>query len=175
MLGNVAGLRNIDRALKELDAHPDSVGARGLQPDWLIQRTDPEGVQLRAEIADILSQTFHDRSGAAVMVSEAGRMKPFTPVQTDTAAALRTKLERMRNIYLGTLYDHYDVYGPSSGGRANPRVEKALEGYDPAGGTTAPGTAAAPAAPVVVATPQDAQALPPGTTYRTPDGRTFKR
>jgi hypothetical protein len=144
MLGNVAGLRNIERALKELDAHPDSVGARGIQPDWLIQRTDPEGVQLRAEIADILSQTFHDRSGAAVMVSEAGRMKPFTPVQTDTAAALRTKLERMRDIYRGTLYDHYDVYGPSSGGRANPRVEKALEGYDP---DKSGAPAAAPAVP----------------------------
>jgi len=32
-----------------------------------------------------------------------------------------------------------------------------------------------PAAPAVVNTPAEAAALPPGTTYRTPDGRTFTR
>jgi len=127
MQGNLAGLRNVDRALKELETHPASVGVTGLQPDWLSQRTDPEGIKLRADISDILSQTFHERSGAAVMVSEAQRMKPFTPTQTDTAVALRTKLERIRQNYLDTLSDHYSTYGPESGGRAIPRVEAALK------------------------------------------------
>ena len=127
MMGNQAGLRNINRALKELDAHPDSVGAKGIQPDWLIQRTDPEGVKLRADIADILSQVFHERSGAAVMASEAVRLKPFTPGQTDTAKALRAKLERMREIYHEVLLDHYTTYGPEGGGRKLPRVEAALK------------------------------------------------
>ena len=125
--GNLAGLRNVDRALRELDAHPDSVGVTGLQPDWLSQRTDPDGIKLRADISDILSQIFHERSGAAVMVQEAARMKPFAPSQTDTAVALRTKLERIRQNYLDTLNDHYSTYGPENGGRAMPRVEAALK------------------------------------------------
>ena len=42
------------------------------------------------------------------------------------------------------------------------------------GGVT-PGTSAPPAAPVTVQTPADAQKLPPGTSYQTPDGRHFIR
>lgn len=133
MLGNVSGIRNIDSVLKELAAHPDSIGPKALLPGWLTQRTDPEGVALRAGIADIMSQTFHDRSGASVTVSESPRLKPFVPDATDTAATLRTKLSRIREIYRDVLNDNYAVYGPGGTGRALPGVEAALkQGTSPA-------------------------------------------
>jgi hypothetical protein len=138
MLTNVSGIRNIDSVLKELDTHPDSIGPKALLPNWLTQRTDPEGIALRAGIADILSQTFHDRSGAAVTVSEAPRLKPFVPDATDTAVALRTKLSRIRQIYRDVLSDNYAVYGPEGTGRALPGVEAALRQDVKSGSTAAP-------------------------------------
>jgi spore germination cell wall hydrolase CwlJ-like protein len=127
MQGNASGIRNIDRVLRDLDAHPNSVGIKALQPEWALQYTDPEGVHLRAGIADLTSQQFHDRSGASVTLSESPRLKPFLPAPTDTVAALRTKLERIRTIYREILEDNYSVYGPEGTGRSIPLIEKVLK------------------------------------------------
>jgi hypothetical protein len=60
----------IDDALAELQRHPNAVGLmRGLG-DNVNQRIDPEGNSARASIANIASMIVHDRSGAAVTVSE---------------------------------------------------------------------------------------------------------
>jgi hypothetical protein len=127
MQGNVSGIKNINQVLRELDAHPNSVGMKALQGEWALQYTDPEGIALRAGIADILSQTFHDRSGASVTISESPRLKPFVPAPTDTVAALRTKLERLRGIYRDVLEDNYSVYGPEGTGRSLPVIERTLK------------------------------------------------
>jgi len=127
MQGNVSGIKNINQVLRELDAHPNSVGMKALQGEWALQYTDPEGIALRAGIADILSQTFHDRSGASVTISESPRLKPFVPAPTDTVAALRTKLERLRGIYREVLEDNYSVYGPEGTGRSLPVIERTLK------------------------------------------------
>jgi hypothetical protein len=127
MMANSVGVRTIDDALKELNAHPDSVGLKANAPDFLLQRYDPAGVKLRADIADLESLTYHQRSGAAVTAIEEPRLKPFVPSARDSLDALRTKLERMRDVYVGTVRDHYQVYGPEGGFRSNPRVEEILK------------------------------------------------
>jgi hypothetical protein len=144
MQGNVSGIKNINQVLRELDAHPNSVGMKALQGEWALQYTDPEGIALRAGIADILSQTFHDRSGASVTISESPRLKPFVPAPTDTVAALRTKLERLRAIYRDVLEDNYSVYGPEGTGRSLPVIERTLKQTPKASDKTDAATAKPP-------------------------------
>lgn len=86
----------IENALSLLEEQPESVGIPFLAPDIITQRMDPEGVALRAAIADIGSLEIHDRSGAAVTISEAPRLRPFIPSVGDTPEAIRTKLQRLR-------------------------------------------------------------------------------
>lgn len=97
----------IDAALSDLDAHPDAVGLKrgvgelipfaGNVGDAINQRADPEGVLARAGIMDIGSLKIKDRSGAAVTISEFPRLAPFVPRVSDTPAAIRTKLTRMKH------------------------------------------------------------------------------
>lgn len=96
---NVSQLAIIDDALKELDAHPSSVGLlRGLPMigDILDPRVDPEGDAARAQIANIGSLTIHDRSGAAVSLQEFPRLAPFIPGIKDPPQTIRTKLQKLR-------------------------------------------------------------------------------
>jgi hypothetical protein len=57
---------------------------------------DPKGVDARAEVADIGSLKIHDRSGAAVTISESPRLMPFIPQATDDAVTVQKKLARLR-------------------------------------------------------------------------------
>jgi hypothetical protein len=45
--------------------------------------------------------TVHDRSGAAVTVSEFKRLAPFIPTTTDDTATVKKKLGRMRQLIEG--------------------------------------------------------------------------
>lgn len=103
---NRSQLLVIDDALAELNKNPDAVGLKrgvgevipflgGVQ-DQINQRFDPEGVGARAQIANIGSLKLHDRSGAAVTISEFPRLKPFIPTSADTPDAIRTKLAKLR-------------------------------------------------------------------------------
>lgn len=74
----------------------------------------------------------------------------------------------------------YENYADANGTLRG--AEQAFQGSDEFRQLAAPRTAAAPgggapasSAPVRVASPTDAQRLPPGTLYTTPDGRTFRR
>jgi hypothetical protein len=58
---------------------PNALGARNYLGDGIRQRTDPGGVTVRAQIANIGGQKFHDISGSAVTAGEAGRLTPFIP------------------------------------------------------------------------------------------------
>lgn len=91
-------ISTIDRALGGLDKNPNSVGLVFSGPDGLNQRIDPKGVDVRADIGDVGSLLIHDRSGAAVTVSEAPRLKPFVPLVTDTPDAARKKLRRLKKL-----------------------------------------------------------------------------
>lgn len=95
---NRSRLAVIDQALAELEKQPGSVGLQNYAGQNIMQRVDPQGIALRAAIADIGSMTIHDRSGAAVTVSEFPRLIPFIPLATDSPAKIRQNLLRMKEI-----------------------------------------------------------------------------
>lgn len=109
IIQNSQSLKQIDRALTLLEGkdigNPDAGGQRGdvnatgfkgFLPQTVLNRVDPKGVDARAEVADIGSLKIHDRSGAAVTISEAPRLMPFIPQATDNAATVQKKLRRLR-------------------------------------------------------------------------------
>jgi len=165
---NVSRLK-IDRALAGLAARPQSLGTRFIAGEWVNQRTDPEGVDVRANIADIGSLMIHDRSGAAVTVSESPRLKPFVPLITDTPDAAKKKLLRLRqaiddeNGFIE--YEYPDVGQPGMGARGE---DVANDIGAPAPAAPAAATRGAPRkgkGPVQVRSLQEAQSLPPGTEF----------
>lgn len=92
-------LDKIDRATAAVQANPAAFGAKNYMGDAVRQRTNPEGVDARALVADIGSQVLHDRSGASVTAAEAPRLQPFVPAATDNAEAIQKKLKNMRTEY----------------------------------------------------------------------------
>lgn len=89
---NEATLAKIDTALVELNKYPNAVGGKNVIGDSVMQRLDPRGVNVRRLVADIAGQKILDRSGAAVSVGEAERLKPYVPNVTDTESVVRQKL-----------------------------------------------------------------------------------
>lgn len=96
---NNVTLRNIDLALDEVERNPGAFGLKNYAPDAAMQRLDPSGVDARALVANIAGQKIHDRSGAAVTVSEAARLRPYVPNTTDTPGAIKSKLQNFRREY----------------------------------------------------------------------------
>jgi len=87
---------NITNALGELSTNGQAVGGRRGWIDAIDQRVDPKGVNARALIANIGSLIIHDRSGAAVTISEAPRLKPFIPSINDRPETIVKKLRQLR-------------------------------------------------------------------------------
>jgi hypothetical protein len=105
LLTNSTSERQVDTALqllggKTVDGMKGDTSAigpiQGRIPDTVLQKTNPEGVITRAAIADIGSMIIHDRSGAAVTISEMPRLIPFIPSITDSPEAAKAKLTRMK-------------------------------------------------------------------------------
>lgn len=134
---NKTQLAVIDDALKELAGHESAVGlSRGLPliGDRLDPRIDPKGVAARAQIANIGSLKIHDRSGAAVSVHEFPRLAPFIPTVSDPPAAIRVKLQKLREaIALETdaLSQASGSAGgpPPTGGSADPEFDALMAKY----------------------------------------------
>lgn len=96
---NAVTLGKIDKALTLVDRNPGSLGLQNYLGDPVMQRVDPSGIEVRAMIADIGGQKIHDRSGAAVTVGEAERLKPYIPAATDSPDAVKQKLKLFRAEY----------------------------------------------------------------------------
>jgi hypothetical protein len=96
---NQVALNKIDEAITEVQKYPNALGLKNLMGDAVRQRTDPEGVAIRAMIADIGSMKIHDRSGAAVSAAEFPRLKPFVPSANDEPAAAVEKLKLFKREY----------------------------------------------------------------------------
>ena len=91
-------LTNIQNALHELDAHPSGVGlGRGLPVvgKYVDQRIDPQGNDLRTDLANIGSLQIHDRTGATMSLSEEPRLSPFIPSASDTPEKIRSNLTKL--------------------------------------------------------------------------------
>ena len=96
---NQVALNKIDEAITGVQKYPNALGLKNLMGDAVRQRTDPEGVAIRAMIADIGSMKIHDRSGAAVSAAEFPRLKPFVPSANDEPAAAVEKLKLFKREY----------------------------------------------------------------------------
>lgn len=117
MADTTTAMNKIDSALKAVDAYPQGLGLLNHVGDAVRQRTDPNGVDVRAAVADIGSQIIHDRSGAAVTISETPRLVPFIPNVNDTPATVKKKLTRLRANLENDLANTQIEFGPDSGYR----------------------------------------------------------
>lgn len=155
---NQTQVRVIDDALKELERYPQAVGgARALGDvvpflggvsDYVNQRADPRGVAARAQIANIGSLVIHDRSGAAVTISEFPRLAPFVPRVGDTPQVIRTKLAKLRqNLEAETGFLQEQL---GAGGEIQP-TPASTGSPPPSAPPVAPATTPPPSAPSVTA------------------------
>lgn len=130
LMENNTSLRKIDQALQEVDAYPDALGVKNYLGDTIRQRSDPQGVNARALVADIGSLKIHDRSGAAVTAAETPRLKPFIPSATDDPATVKKKLNLFKQEYQAIQDDINSTYTRE-------------QGYNQRGTVTKPATAPA--------------------------------
>lgn len=116
-LGNIDNLiANLKTEVKREEETGDShLGGWNYLGDTIRQRTDPEGVPLRAAIANISGQVIHDRSGAAVTVGEMERLKPFLPAPTDDTATALKKAETLRGMLGDEMRAYNSMFGPDYG------------------------------------------------------------
>lgn len=121
---NVSQLTVLDRAIAGLEANPNAVGLKGYLPGAILNRMGGKGgaggVGVRADVADVGSLVIHDRSGAAVTVSEYPRLQPFIPSATDDAKTALVKLQRMRSILADETAAMASFYTPEQGYRGMP-------------------------------------------------------
>lgn len=135
---NRARMKDIDAALVEYDKHPEATG--GLLRDVADvvpitataitkydQNKHPELVPAQAAIANIGSLVIHDRSGAAVTISEFPRLAPFIPAKGDKPEVVRAKLKSLRQ-QIERL--NAEMEGPeTASGSADPEFDALLNKY----------------------------------------------
>ena len=121
-------LKKIDSALSRLE-DPKQAGGIGLMykflPEGIAQKFNPQGTELRADLADLGSQKIKDQSGSTVTISEEPRLLPFIPLPSDDATTAKKKLIRLRQqmVENGQYFDQ--VYNPNTGFYALPRAQSA--------------------------------------------------
>ena len=121
----------IERARAGVKRYPNAVGIkRGLSllpgmgrvASVVNQIADPEGDEVRQDIANVGSLKIRDRSGAAVTVGEFPRLAPFIPNEYDTPKKIKNNLdalERELRIVLTALQGGA-LLSDLSGGGASP-------------------------------------------------------
>ena len=93
LAANNVELSKIDKALKGVEEYPDAFGAHNIViPDFMQQRIDPKGVEIRARVAALSAVRIHDMAGATQAVQEVKRLKPYIPDMSDDAGAVTKKL-----------------------------------------------------------------------------------
>lgn len=102
MKDNDMALSQVDQALSAITNAPQALGMTNMGPgEWLKNKVGGATADeqlARAAVADIGSQIIHDRSGAAVTISEFPRLAPFVPLKTDTEQEARVKLTRLKTL-----------------------------------------------------------------------------
>lgn len=115
ILGAATSVKKIDDAIKALEASTDATGYKGYLPNVILNRAYPQGTEARAGLADVGSLLIHDRSGAAVTVSETPRLLPFVPQITDDKSTALKKLKRLKQIQLDEAEALAGTYTPEQG------------------------------------------------------------
>lgn len=118
---DLVGGKNIgDPAKGGATGDAEATGMKGYLFNGLLNRVDPKGVETRALISDIGSLKIHDRSGAAVTVSESPRLMPFIPLATDDSATVTKKLNSLRREVEGEAQALGDTYSKANGYKVKP-------------------------------------------------------
>jgi hypothetical protein len=127
---NTAKMTQIDQAIAAVNAYPKGFGLIRGGGEGINQRVDPGGVDARAIVANIGSLIIHDRSGAAVTISEQPRLRPFIPTVTDTPEAIVKKLNGLKrqlaNENDAMEISYSDGYRPFGGGPGQARSGGAM-------------------------------------------------
>jgi len=140
MTSNQAFLNKLDRTEKLVNENPDAIGIlKSMTPDAVLNRADPKGTATRAALAELAATKVHDLSGAAVSVSEFGRLKKFLPQQNDDAATAKTKLDGMRAEIQDIMQMTNSIYSESQGYKGIPNLNEQkpagnIPRYNPATG-----------------------------------------
>jgi hypothetical protein len=132
ILGNEKANNQLDRAIALLSGKDlpgmtgdaSATGFKGVLPNAILNRVDPQGVAARAEIADIGSLILHDRSGAAVTASESPRLMPFIPTTTDDNDTVLKKLGRLKLELANETAAMKDIYSKEQGYKESPVLNK---------------------------------------------------
>jgi hypothetical protein len=125
MTSNQAFLNKVDRTEKLVNENPDAIGIlKSMTPDAVLNRADPKGTATRAALAELAATKVHDLSGAAVSVSEFGRLKKFLPQQNDDAATAKTKLDGMRAEIQDIMKMTNSIYSESQGYKGIPNLNE---------------------------------------------------
>ncbi len=158
-----AALTNIDGAIKLLDPKNQSKEAKiarkaiGFGTGWLgdqfTQMNDPEGTDARARIGQIGGLIIKDTSGAAVSLAEDARLAKWVPLVTDSPTVALSKLKNLQREILQRNQAMDETYSEDQGFRPFQSSTQAVS----------------------VRSIQEANALPPGTIYRAPDGKLRRR
>lgn len=143
-------LDKIAYAIKLLPEHPNAIGLKTMLGDTINQRVDPDGVELRAIIAEIGNAKLHDESGAAVTNPEWQRHKPNLAHGGDNAESAMKKLLLMQRFLQSKLEGKAGLL--STGYALDPSLQDFVSTFTPktAGAQTFPTpTAAQPQGPAV--------------------------
>ena len=99
-VNNSAGMKQVEAALDLVRKNEDAFSlTKGMLPQAILTRTDPEGVTARGAVADLGSLRIHDRTGAAMTAREEPRLIPFIPSPTDNAETVKKKLAGFQHVY----------------------------------------------------------------------------
>jgi hypothetical protein len=120
IIANAKNIENIDAAIAAIKANPNALGLKNVMGDTVSQYVNPEGVSVRAQLANIAGGKFHDLSGAAVSASETKRLKPFIPSDTDKPEVALERLQNLRREYVMTNDLIGQTYSAEQGYRPNP-------------------------------------------------------
>ena len=82
----------LNQAEEGVKAMPNAVGWKGYLPNAILDRTQPEGVPIRAAIEAFAGELRHERFGGALTPGEAARAAKFLPSETDASDVALKKL-----------------------------------------------------------------------------------
>lgn len=132
LVSNKSAVTAIDQAVTGINDDPNAVGHWwNALPDFFVQRLDRKGVPTRADVANVGSIVYFNRSGKAVTVREDQRLRPFIPNATDPPVAAKQKLGKLRD-FIRAENDAYLSYYTAEKG-FQPFDEAAIAAGTPSG------------------------------------------
>jgi hypothetical protein len=106
-----AGLMMADNLRQMLESNPEAVGLKGVFPNVILSRTDPQGVAVRSAIENLSGEIRNQRFGGALTKNEAEFSLQNLPDRRDTAASAMAKLNELVKFLEIKRKAQYNTYG----------------------------------------------------------------